>query len=786
MASYSFTSEPRVVANRTEKYKPEERMTMNLMYDKRVYRGHVHDIHNIRADITPQEQERIHLEKEKETKQLQMMQSQLDAFKNSKVKQTPYDIRPAAAARIEVDLTYFLTDQKDIKPDEAEINTQTDAFLPKPPSPKYVPKKTGIDVTTQIEDGDLFNFDEAVEPILNVLVYKTLEQSLLEVEEETEFDTMETYKEQNKQRKHEEQAEWAKEVNEEIERIKKKDAEVQKGRTKYMKTENLVIKFQNLNLAKTYLSQLIPKTVRKIYEDNVYPEYFPHLLHTHYLPFLLDKTVEKIKTKEAASQVPDSILSSAATDLINSRKELIKSHKIKAAKQKLRLLNFSDDVRFVRFLYVNPRYIAQSEFTMRIETKIKGEEYRRPEEDSLLLKDIEPQEEQSSMSIHEEEKSKVYSEKPLEEPKEIQRPEWAKFTTIQIDNFKRIGFALANHPFLDTPKDGRKYGVKAEIYSENGHLIGRVDINSSQVPQGFKVYSSCRNASLKTSDDEKIVIKLEELPDAAHHIILYASTVRNIATEFKHAKYHIFDFETSQDIDSKFINAEEFQPLEEQGIAPLYLAYKISKTEWNPRLIQVTLNPDNTPNIEYPKTPQHWVLEIFNLPVNKPFEGASKTIQETIEEGYKYLNEFGEELSQYKTRKLIEEAEYKKLQMEEASKKKKKRNKNKEKQIVAPWKMAEYVPRPYEYPNTSFGPFHLDIRKISIEEINELVKSGTDQELLNKFENGFCLKIRNHELKEPLLILKAKTLCDLKILEYFPPPPPPEPEMAEITMREED
>eukprot|EP00358_Blepharisma_japonicum_P002458 CAMPEP_0202952292 /NCGR_PEP_ID=MMETSP1395-20130829/37421_1 /ASSEMBLY_ACC=CAM_ASM_000871 /TAXON_ID=5961 /ORGANISM="Blepharisma japonicum, Strain Stock R1072" /LENGTH=89 /DNA_ID=CAMNT_0049662087 /DNA_START=32 /DNA_END=298 /DNA_ORIENTATION=+ len=89
---------------------------------------------------------------------------------------------------------------------------------------------------------------------------------------------------------------------------------------------------------------------------------------------------------------------------------------------------------------------------MRIETKIKGEEYRRPEEDSLLLKDIEPQEEQSSVSAHEEEKSKVYSEKPLEELKEIQRPEWAKFTTIQIDNFKRIGFALANHPFLDTPK----------------------------------------------------------------------------------------------------------------------------------------------------------------------------------------------------------------------------------------------------------------------------------------------------------------------------------------------
>ena len=39
----------------------------------------------------------------------------------------------------------------------------------------------GVDVDTQIYEGDLFDFDVEVKPILEVLVGKTIEQSLLEV-----------------------------------------------------------------------------------------------------------------------------------------------------------------------------------------------------------------------------------------------------------------------------------------------------------------------------------------------------------------------------------------------------------------------------------------------------------------------------------------------------------------------------------------------------------------------------------------------------------------------------
>ncbi len=100
---------------------------------------------------------------------------------------------------------------------------QTDEFMPRPPTPPYIPKKTGIDKITQIEDYDLFDYDREVQPILNVLLTKTVEQALLEVEEESELDEIRRFKEGSFQRLAEEKDEWAREVKREIQRIKQKN-----------------------------------------------------------------------------------------------------------------------------------------------------------------------------------------------------------------------------------------------------------------------------------------------------------------------------------------------------------------------------------------------------------------------------------------------------------------------------------------------------------------------------------------------------------------------------------
>lgn len=74
-----------------------------------------------------------------------------------------------------------------VRPPELDVSCQTDLFLHRPPTPPYIAAKTGLDAGTEIGSGDLFDFDTEVQPILDALVSKTTEQSLIEIMHEEEL-----------------------------------------------------------------------------------------------------------------------------------------------------------------------------------------------------------------------------------------------------------------------------------------------------------------------------------------------------------------------------------------------------------------------------------------------------------------------------------------------------------------------------------------------------------------------------------------------------------------------
>lgn len=80
----------------------------------------------------------------------------------------------------------FLEVLSDRVPEE-EVGTQTDPTKDRPPTPLFVPRPSGNDASTQIEPGDLFDFDTEVGPVLDVLVGKTLNHALIEVLQEDEL-----------------------------------------------------------------------------------------------------------------------------------------------------------------------------------------------------------------------------------------------------------------------------------------------------------------------------------------------------------------------------------------------------------------------------------------------------------------------------------------------------------------------------------------------------------------------------------------------------------------------
>ena len=80
------------------------------------------------------------------------------------------------------------------KPPEREEGVATEFYLDRPPVPLFQPKMPAKENCkfTQIydEDPELFDFDKELEPMLNVLISKTLEQARMMVLEEEELRIM--------------------------------------------------------------------------------------------------------------------------------------------------------------------------------------------------------------------------------------------------------------------------------------------------------------------------------------------------------------------------------------------------------------------------------------------------------------------------------------------------------------------------------------------------------------------------------------------------------------------
>ncbi|PWA27414.1 hypothetical protein CCH79_00000474, partial [Gambusia affinis] len=158
-----------------------------------------------------------------------------------------------------------------------EIDCQTDDFLDKPSTPLFVPAKSGVDVETQIEEGDtdsdyrinsasskymyplqLFDFDLEVQPVLEVLVGKTIEQSLLEVMEEEELACLRTQQRVFQELRNNELAEVQRLEEQERRYREEKERRVAQQREVLKKEQETAEKIAARVFSQQYLAGLLP------------------------------------------------------------------------------------------------------------------------------------------------------------------------------------------------------------------------------------------------------------------------------------------------------------------------------------------------------------------------------------------------------------------------------------------------------------------------------------------------------------------------------------------------
>jgi len=301
--AYQFASEPRAVAPRKKFREPEPSSNANIMWDRRVVRGNTYAA-QIVATAAPDVVQQLQRDVQDQNRPRQRDASEFRA-------PTPEPVQ--GRHHIDVQTDAYLEEVSDKVP-EHDVDTQTDEFLDRPASPLFVPIKTGVDKETQILEGDLFDFELEVEPILDVLVGKTLEQSMMEVMEEEELAELRAHQEEFVQLRNAELAETQRMEEAERRKFEEKERRLKQERERLEREQVLKEKVAAAAFAKNYMSGIESSVLDRLAKMSYFYDPVEREVETDFMPWLGNLVVDKL----AKADVVNTLASEVVGEAINA------------------------------------------------------------------------------------------------------------------------------------------------------------------------------------------------------------------------------------------------------------------------------------------------------------------------------------------------------------------------------------------------------------------------------------------------------------------------------------
>lgn len=330
---YSFTQQPQAVsAQKKSKYRDpftqdqtlSSTQSANIMWDKRVYRGNTYA-----AQITTMsEQTEVDARKKRQTSERRRRQEELRHQQILEQQQLHRVETPRAVEgrqHIEVQTERYLEEITD-RVIETDQTTQTDPFMDRPESPLFIPSKCGVDKTTQIEE-DLFEFDHEVEPLLEILVGKTVEQALMEVMEEEELENMKRHQREFAQKRNAELAETQRLEAEERRRFEEKERRKQQERERLAKEQQTKEKLASAAFAKSFLRNMETKVFTELEEEGFFFDQVEREIETDFMPWLVEQVQSNLQKRRSAKAVVDSMIRDALKSMLQKKYEKIQEGK---------------------------------------------------------------------------------------------------------------------------------------------------------------------------------------------------------------------------------------------------------------------------------------------------------------------------------------------------------------------------------------------------------------------------------------------------------------------------
>lgn len=327
---YEFSAQPRVVDNRPKFRDPYgqsyDYIPQNIMHDRRIARGSTHASMVIPAGNHP---DALFLEKKKEQQRRARMQqeeevrrqAELEAQRNIK---TPEPI--PGRVNLDIQTEPFVENLTD-KPTEFEIGVQSDFYIDRPPTPLFVPQKTGEDAETQVEkdvyEEDVYDFNDIVEPILSVMCFNVIEQAQMEVYEEHEFNYVDT------RRKDFEKVRNLKLIEaqrlEATENRRKQEMERRRNQVKARSINrvNAFEKYTSRKIAKKLLANVCPTALQLLEDQGTLVESLGVHLHEQAVPWLLEKTMKFLEEDDVIDSNADELVEEAISHPARAHHETV-------------------------------------------------------------------------------------------------------------------------------------------------------------------------------------------------------------------------------------------------------------------------------------------------------------------------------------------------------------------------------------------------------------------------------------------------------------------------------
>ncbi|XP_066596763.1 radial spoke head protein 3 homolog A [Prorops nasuta] len=203
------------------------------------------------------------------------------------------------------------------KPLEYEASTQTDYYLESPPTPVFIPAKVGENVCTQIEPGDLFDYDREVQPILEILVGKTIEQALTEVLEEEEIAAL---REQQRRFYEIRDAEKA-----ELQRLIEQDRKIREEKERSKREHEEAMKLQReteermaaASLLTGYIAELLPSVIEGLQMSGLLLDEIKDDVEGGFMPWLM----QEVKKEMGSISENKKLLTEIMREILENRAE---------------------------------------------------------------------------------------------------------------------------------------------------------------------------------------------------------------------------------------------------------------------------------------------------------------------------------------------------------------------------------------------------------------------------------------------------------------------------------